>query len=75
MLEFNESFAPKKKNLSVFRHCCFAESFVTTKNSFGLHLVNDIFYDLNGGDITGLRVAKFAVAHTQRDLFSVHFHV
>lgn len=41
----------RKKNLSVFRHCCFAESFVTTKNSFGLHLVDDIFYDLNGGDI------------------------
>lgn len=41
----------KEKTLFVFFHCYFAESFVTTKNSFGLHLVNDIFDDLNGGNI------------------------
>ena len=45
-------FAPKKaSDPSVLRHYRFAESFITPKNSFGLHLVNDICYDLNGGDI------------------------
>lgn len=45
------SQAQEASNPSVLHHYCFAESFVTTKNSFGLHLVNDICYDLNGSDI------------------------
>lgn len=51
MWQFNVSEAPKEWDLSVLRHCSFAQSFVTTQNSFGLHLVSDIFYDLNGNDI------------------------